>query len=336
VRRRADEATAERLLDDVWRLTLPTPYGPRLDVNCYLLARDSGWCLVDCGTALDPGWDALALALEAAGVEPAAIELLVCTHAHPDHYGLAARVLEEAGCELALGPGPLVASETLRDPGVPLEERLELARRAGVPAALAAAATLPPAADGFAPRPEPDRLLRAGDIVASRGCAWRVVPAPGHSPTQILLFDERRRLLIAADLLAVGRLSYLEYGWSEDPWAEYSRALADALALEAEVLLPGHGPPLPRPEARLEACADLIDATPGLVLAQLADEPRSPYEVVERALPPGTSFYVRQMGLACALAVLERLERLGEARSELDGEGILRYRRAVAAASNAR
>ena len=54
-------------------------------VNRVLLEQDAGWCLVDCGTSVAPGWDALEHALGLAGVETRAVELLVCTHAHADH-----------------------------------------------------------------------------------------------------------------------------------------------------------------------------------------------------------------------------------------------------------
>ena len=63
------------------------------------------------------------------------VRLLVCTHSHTDHYGLAAPIVEGAGCELWMHP----AWEHIRlhadDPAASLERRIEVARQSGVPAA---------------------------------------------------------------------------------------------------------------------------------------------------------------------------------------------------------
>ena len=89
-------------------------------VNAYLLADDHGFVLVDCGIygrgrrspdaqpgaapiaagAPDHGWNELVGALDAAGAGPEDVTRLVVTHHHADHYGMAARVLQAAGCEL--------------------------------------------------------------------------------------------------------------------------------------------------------------------------------------------------------------------------------------------
>src|SRR5262245_29017221 len=180
VERRADEAVAEAVADGVWRLVLPLPYENATDVNCWLLEYPDGWCLVDCGTAMTPGWDALEHALAAAGASPDELALLVCTHSHADHYGLAAEIRGRTGCTLALAPGLRAAVDVMRDPIVPLERRLELTRLAGVPEGTGDVAILPGAGDAYHPRPEPDLVLESGDLVEAAGTAWRVVPALGH------------------------------------------------------------------------------------------------------------------------------------------------------------
>src|SRR4029078_12420049 len=63
VPRDAAERSAEQLSRGLWRLRLPVPYSSRGTVNCYLLEGAEGPCLIDCGTSLAPGWDALEHAL---------------------------------------------------------------------------------------------------------------------------------------------------------------------------------------------------------------------------------------------------------------------------------
>jgi len=324
--RSADEAFAEELFDGVWRLILPLPYSPRGTVNCYLLEGAEGHCLVDCGTSLAPGWDALEQALAKAYTEPRSISLLVCTHAHPDHYGLAATTKERAGCALALAPGPLAVADVLRDPAVPVERRRELVRRAGVPPETLAAALLPPGDDCHHERPLPDVRLQEGDTIPSRSGAWRVVPAPGHAPTQLVLLHERTRVLICADLTVTLRIPYLEYGHSADPWAEQIASLARCRNLDATLLLPGHGRPLAEPDQALAGAVACFETAPGLILDSIVDGPLSAYEVVLEVSGEDAPFYTRHMSLAGALCVLERLEDSGECVAVDGKDGIRRFR----------
>ena len=178
--RSAHEVSAERVMDGIIRLRLPLPYSPSAMVNAFLLERaGGGWYLVDCGTSIAPGWSALERALGLAGVETSAIELLVCTHAHADHYGLASEVMERSGCPLALAAGPTASAEVLRDTIVPLEHRLALAQRAGVPQEIALAAVSHPGDDGLHPRPAPDLVLDEGLELETLAGRWRVVPGAG-------------------------------------------------------------------------------------------------------------------------------------------------------------
>ena len=61
------------------------------------------------------------------------VRLLVCTHAHSDHYGQAATIVERTGCELWMHPNHEHMTRAARDPEAALERRLEVARQSGVP-----------------------------------------------------------------------------------------------------------------------------------------------------------------------------------------------------------
>ena len=323
--RSAGEASAVELFDGVWRLILPVPYSPRGTVNCYLVEGADGPCLIDCGTSLAPGWDALEHALAQAGTKPQSISLLVCTHAHPDHYGLAATMREQTGCTLALAPGPLAVADVLRDPIVPLERRQELVRRAGVPAEAAAAALRTPGDDCHHERAFPDLLLHEGDAVPSRHGAWRVVPAPGHAPTQLALLHERTGVLISADLTVTQKLPYLEYGHSQDPWAEQVASLRRCRGLGATLLLPGHGEPVQAPDQALGDALACFEAVPGLVVESAGHGPLSAHDIVLDIAGEDAPFYVRHMSLAGALCVLERLVDSGECLAVDGDDGIQRF-----------
>ena len=327
--RSADEVSAEPVMDGIVRLRLPLPYSPDAMVNAFLLERaGGGWCLVDCGTSIAPGWGALERALGLARVEMGAIELLVCTHTHADHYGLAAEVMERSGCPLALAPGPTASAEVLRDTIVPLDQRLALAHRSGVPAELALAAASHPGGDGLHPRPGPDLLLDEGVVVETLAGRWRVVPAPGHSPTQVVLFDDRSGMLLSADLVLAPLIPYAEHDYTPDPWAEHVASLERARALRPSLLLPGHGAPNADAAERIARALGATAVAEERVDALIAAAPRSAWEVVSEILGPDAPFYPRQAGLSGVTCLLEHLVLTGAATATDGSDGVRRFRSA--------
>ncbi len=61
------------------------------------------------------------------------VSLVVCTHAHSDHCGQAARIVEQVGCELWMHPSHELMNRMVEDPEAVLARRLEVARQSGVP-----------------------------------------------------------------------------------------------------------------------------------------------------------------------------------------------------------
>src|SRR4051794_39340396 len=123
----------ERVADCVWRLRLPLPWPGIPHVNAWALERTDGIVLVDCGLDAPGALDELERALVALGAGLDDVCVLVCTHAHPDHYGLAARVVERADCELWMHPRHAHATAALIDPQGAAKLRRAAARRSGVP-----------------------------------------------------------------------------------------------------------------------------------------------------------------------------------------------------------
>ena len=334
VPRKASEARAIEVVEGLWCLRLPLPYPAPATVNCYLIDQGDGFCLVDCGTSLDPGWRALENALARARVDPTQIRLLVLTHMHSDHAGGAAMVIEQTGCELARWPGADTVNDAVRDVRSPLAERTRLALREGVPEnEVEDWVDTNLAGDGGHPEVVPDRLLSAGETIATSLGEWRVVSTPGHSPTQIALFEARRRWLISADLAYRRGMPFFEYGHSFDPVAEHLDSLGRVERLGAELLLPGHGRAMTAPTevltrartATLEGCSR--------VRRLLSAEPRSAYELALALLGEQRNTNRRQEALALTLSVLEHFEARAEIASAIGPDGIRRVQRLPAGAA---
>src|SRR5262249_18192062 len=154
---------------------LPLCYVSVSSTNAYLLEGRDGWILVDCGSCLPPGWEAMEVALHQAGADPADLAMLVVTHSHADHRGLAADVVAHTGWVLAVGPAPHPILDSLRDPSTPLEARRAAGRREGVPEpALDRFVNDLPGDDNFYPPAEPARVLADGDEIESLSGPWQV------------------------------------------------------------------------------------------------------------------------------------------------------------------
>ena len=168
--RRRELARADRVLPGLWRLRLPLPWPGVPHGNAYAIAAGDGVVLVDTGLHEPGSMRQLELALDQAGLRVEHVRLVVCTHAHSDHYGQAAPIMERTGAELWMHPNHEHMTKAAEDPERAFERRFEIARQSGVPAD--ALERL----QGGARRPEVRhrRDRDAGSRAASR--AWRSRP----------------------------------------------------------------------------------------------------------------------------------------------------------------
>src|SRR5256714_9555229 len=131
--RRRELGRGERVVPGVWRLRLPLPWPGVPHCNAWALAAGDGIVLVDTGMH-EPGSLAhLERALAQVNLRVENVRLVVCTHAHSDHYGQAATVIERAGCELWMHPNHAHMTQAAQDPDRALERRPQGRRQGGGP-----------------------------------------------------------------------------------------------------------------------------------------------------------------------------------------------------------
>ena len=212
------------------------------------------------------------------------VRLLVCTHAHSDHYGLAAPIMERSGCELWMHPNHAHMTRAAQDPERAFERRFEVARQSGVPAELVAEAREARRGQGFgiAEIVMPDRDLVPGVEVDTDLGVWQVYETPGHAPSHVVLHQPERGLLLSGDHL-LGRVSlYYDYGYSPDPAGEFLSSLDVVDDLDVQLVLAGHGRPVREAHALIEANRRAVHERVERVREAIAAGPRTPYDVVPR------------------------------------------------------
>ena len=322
VPRSPDEARAFALADGIWLLRVPLGYPAASSVNAVLLERPGGPCLVDCGSSIEPGWDGLGQALELAGVAPGDISLLLTTHDHSDHSGLALEVIERTGCEYARLDAPLSLTDALRARDLPFDERRQLARLQGVPEEhLDVWVGTHVAGDGQHVVATPDRLLREGDVIEGGGGSWVVHVGPGHCASQLMLHDAARGWLISADVALRAPVPFVEWGHSQDPLGDHLRSILHVRRLEPTLLVTGHGRPVSDVAGQVEYALGAAEQARDRVAALVAEQPGTPYDVLCRFVAEDADLDTRQAGISTVLSVLDHLVLRGDVISVIAADG---------------
>jgi glyoxylase-like metal-dependent hydrolase (beta-lactamase superfamily II) len=320
--RQRELGRGERVLPGLWRLRLPLPWPGVPHCNAWAIAAGPGIVLIDTGMHEPGSLAQLERALDQVNLRLEHVRLLVITHAHSDHWGQAAPIVERAGCEMWMHPNHEHATRGVGDPGAALARRLEVGRQSGVPEAALAryaerAKDIP---SGVARVIEPDRALLPGVEIETDLGIWSVHETPGHAPSHVCLFQAQRRLLISGDHV-LGRISlFYDYGYTPDPVGEFLASLDRVDVLDARLALSGHGKPFVDVHGHIEANRTLVRERLDATLAALRGEPRTAVEIAP-------SIYGEPLGvnnaawfLAQTLCYLQHLERAGQVRRQPDGE----------------
>ena len=315
--RRRELGRGERVVPGIWRLRLPLPWPGVPHCNAYAVAAGDGVVLFDCGLHEPGSLAQLERAMGQVGLGFSDVRLLVCTHAHSDHYGQAASIVDATGCELWMHPDDGHMRASIQDPEARLARRFEVARQSGVPVEplRAWSQSARERGSGIARLVEPDRELVAGVVVDTDLGAWTVVETPGHAPSHVCLHQPDRRLLVSGDHL-LGRVSlYFDYGWTPDPVGEFLASLDRVEQLDARLCLAGHGRTFTDVRAHIDANRVLVAERMERVRAAVADHgPITAYDVVPLLYGQGLTQLTAGWWLTETLCYLRRLEVTGAVR----------------------
>jgi glyoxylase-like metal-dependent hydrolase (beta-lactamase superfamily II) len=320
--RQRELGRGERVLPGLWRLRLPLPWPGVPHCNAWAIAAGPGIVLIDTGMHEPGSLAQLERALDQVNLRLEHVELLACTHAHSDHWGQAAPIVERAGCELWMHPNHEHATRGANDPGAALARRLEVGRQSGVPAAALAryaerAKDIP---SGVARVIEPDRALVPGVEIETDLGTWSVHETPGHAPSHVCLFQAERRLLISGDHV-LGRISlFYDYGYSPDPVGEFLHSLDRVDGLDARLAVSGHGKPFVDVHGHIEANRKLVRERLDATLAALRGEPRTAVEIAPSIYGEPLADHNASWFLAQTLCYLRHLDLAGSVSREPDGE----------------
>jgi glyoxylase-like metal-dependent hydrolase (beta-lactamase superfamily II) len=318
-------------LEHLHAIELPTPF-PVGPVTVYVAgAPDEPLTLIDTGPRTSDTRAALDAGLERLGYSLPDLVRIVITHAHADHFGLAAELVAESQAKLLTH---IWNTATLGDYDGDRAGRISfyagLMQQAAVPAEIMTAIGQATSnVNRYAQPVAVDATLHEGDTLRMANRNWRVLHTPGHSAGLICLYEPASRTLLSSDHLLADISSNpvvepAPPGELERPLslALYQESLLRVASMEIERALPSHGP--------------IIHDVPGLVRQRLGFHQRRMARVMEilqqgarttwdvtQALFPDLSPLDTFLAISEALGHLELLELEGKITSTSAGNVVV-------------
>jgi glyoxylase-like metal-dependent hydrolase (beta-lactamase superfamily II) len=314
-------------MTDVAQIAIPVPYLGF--VNLWLLEGEP-LTLVDAGPANDEALASLEEQLAERGLTVEEIELVLVTHHHLDHSGLAATIKQRAGARIAAHKGTARwGAEYHQRVAQEHEFTLALIAAHGVPEHLIEAtepffAYIVSNSSSF----ETDVILSDGDRIRAGDRTLRAVFRPGHSTTDTLFVDDATGDLFVGDHLLANISSGAELMPTELPGDERRRALLEYLgnlrkteAMQVRTCYPGHGPTIDDHRQliaeRLAFHSDRLDAIARHVAAGCG----TAYEIARRLWSDEVASSQSVLAIWEVLGHLDILVNRGTVTEEIDDRG---------------
>jgi len=203
-------------------------------VNCYLVtASNGGFVLID--TGLSMGRAHIVKELENAGCQPGKLNLILITHADPDHTGNAAYLRRMYATKIAMHPAEVKAAET---------GNMLYNRKSQASLTWSIFSIFKP---GKSDRFTPDFTVEDGQDLSSYGLEAKVIHLPGHTAGEIGILTMQGapsqgsgQALFCGDML-MERENGPRLGYGNPP--DFKDSLEKLKGLEIKTFYPGHGRP---------------------------------------------------------------------------------------------
>lgn len=224
---------------NIYPISIPTPFAVG-DVYCYLI-NDEKKVLVDCGHKSETAYDLIAEKMEELGMSVTELDEVWLTHGHPDHYGLAAQLVEETGASI-YGHHKERANFASDNEGDLFERFFE---SHGIPPKLNSMMIeqlewLQQFQDNFEPE-----WIKEADVLSSGSLEFNVKHTPGHAPGH-LTFYSQEGVIFGGDILLEHISTNALINFDPDSRARNKSLLQYRESLkwmreQQGLVLPGHG-----------------------------------------------------------------------------------------------
>lgn len=261
--KRSAETRVREVGPGVMRVQLPIRFTGLGHVNMYVIPDEKGCAVVDPGLPGRQSWAAIVRGLDQIGMDPSTVHSIYVTHAHPDHFGGAPKLMRASGADM-------ITHEQYRmwwrrphsedEVASAQAEAERLARRGAHPWEDPANAVgwrrlrnskgARNAVLGAMAAPIPTVRLRHDQTIELGNRPWKVVYTPGHTGDHMCLYDAQSGLLMTGDhVLPTITPHVAGVGVAGDALGAYLESLQLVASIDATAL-PAHGDSFDNLEAR--------------------------------------------------------------------------------------
>lgn len=319
--------------EGVFRLKTPLNI-QKGSVNSYMLrGRDGGWVIIDPGYSTQPcrrGW---LEAMETLGFGFNDIKLILITHFHGDHAGLAGWFEKQCSAPIYMHPYDIESYSAEWDDDLGhVNAMVGFMSQYGLHGSRIEELRRQMADIGTASIDVCSNFLNLseGDEFPVEGGVLHTMFAPGHSSGHCMFWFPERKLLFSGDMLLP--LTYAPVGlrsYGDDDPVESIISALDTMAegpltSPGAICLPGHGWALEEPAERAAAAADHFRETAQWYYERCRRQAASAYDIAEELASGGTKRKFHLL-MSEAMAYLEYLRRHGRLERDAGKDGFIFY-----------
>lgn len=276
-----------QIIPGIWQFRLPIPAtiqavaGEMIgETNVYLVGGENDWLLVDAGWDDHGNLSILQEGLKVIGADFSDIHRIVITHFHLDHFGMAGKLRQVTGAELALHRDDSAFVELLNAKADQiLDEGRNWLLCNGTPEN-----ELPDDTQFLVDMEAPGRLLSGGETISTGLFDFEVLWTPGHTPGHICLYERRKKLFISGDHM-LGEITP-EVGTTPlqhiNPLGDYLDCLEQLRELDVELVLPAHGSPFAHFRRRTDELIEHHQERKDVILKLLKQGPMRAYDIATK------------------------------------------------------
>lgn len=287
----------------IHRFSLPTPF-PVGPVNVYLVV-DEKIVLIDTGPKTDEAFSELERQFKEKRMSLGNIDEIWITHAHADHFGLAAQLADISGAEILGHPGDSNQFDYGKDFNLFQSFFRELnISEPDISSFLQQFEYF----DQYIEPIEPSIWISGGMLLNTGVHQFEVVSLPGHSPGHVGFFEGKGGLF-SGDVLLEHVSSNALIGFDAQTGKRLDSLLDLRMSMqrteEAQYIFPGHGNVFTSPENVIEKHMSEQEDRLTKILDILAEAPLGPLELAEAVFPEATHPQQRYLAFSEVLGYLD-------------------------------
>ncbi|OGQ13201.1 MAG: hypothetical protein A2026_17155 [Deltaproteobacteria bacterium RBG_19FT_COMBO_46_12] len=303
----------QQITKKILKIELPIPF-PLKTVNVYFI-DDSPRTLLDAGIKTEASFETLKKGLETIGYSLNAIERILITHGHIDHYGQAKKLSYLSGAPIYIHSKEY---GRIRSFIHSLGFIKSILLRNGAPEALVNEAIQYMESAQIMGDPLDEAFfLDDGDSILFKSMTWKTIHCPGHSPGLICFHWPEKKILFTGDhlLKEITPNPILNVNESKPPFSypslqEYLTSLEKIEKFDISLLLPAHGEEIHDIRGLIQKIFAHHKDRMDRVLFSLSQDEKTPFEIA-MDLFPGVAPFEIFLGISEAVGHLEILKGKG-------------------------